>query len=184
MSPTKEDCGEVGGGGGGGGFLGHGDAGDSAGEGTAAATAAEMAEKPKFDCESDEKSKKSSGDDCLTFGDQLSRQLAGVSLESSDVTTASTTATTTTEMSPSTLKELCRRANPFDTVGIGAAIAVEDRVGGAKPNIGVDHGDSTALSTILKRPMPTKISSSAVPFEAQIYVKGTLSQTYWSHMSL
>ena len=93
-------------------------------------------------------------------------------------------ATTTTEMSPSTLKELCRRANPFDTVGIGAAIAVEDRVGGAEPNIGADHGDSTGLSTILKRPMPTKISSSAVPFEAQIYVKGTLSQTYWSHMSL
>ena len=109
--------------------------------------------------------------------------------EESTTTTSTTTMLTTgsasqadSAESPSTLKELCRRANPFDTIGVGqgtnsANVKATNTGADVINNGAVDHardfdGEMEKKRNVIEafRPAPSK--SSAVPFEAQVYVKG------------
>ena len=71
--------------------------------------------------------------------------------------------------SPSSLKELCRLANPFDTVGVTQA---QDRGDAGIP-------DSNILRDPVKQALVASTrSSSAIPFETQVYVKGSLNNAF------
>jgi len=76
--------------------------------------------------------------------------------------------------SPSSLRELCRLANPFDTVGVTQPLNKN------KANdLNLERRRETEIQERQSLVAPIK-STSLIPFEAQVYVKGSLP----SHMDV